>query len=75
VLSLIKIEDMDQFLRALKLFYVNTAKRFYSLLLDYVLNAAVQNMSEVKAKKEAFKYIDTDSNIYNAFLLLALIMV
>ena len=41
VLSLIKTDDMDQFLRALKLFYLNTSKRLYALAIDFVLSTLV----------------------------------
>lgn len=37
VLSLIKTENMDSLLRALKKFYLDNAKRFYNLLKDYML--------------------------------------
>ena len=72
---MIKTEDMDQFLRALKLFYLNHSKKFYTLMVDYLIATAVPNQSEVRIRKEVFKFIDTDSNVFNAFLLLALIMV
>lgn len=67
---------MDQFLRALKLFYINNSKRLYSLLLDYILSTSVLNQSDVKFKKDVFKYISeqSDQNIYNSYMLLALIM-
>eukprot|EP00347_Sterkiella_histriomuscorum_P013600 403364097 len=76
VISLIKIDDMDQFLRALKLFYINNSKRLYSLLLDYIQSQCVNNQQEVKFKKDVFKFISdqSDQNIYNAFMLLAIIM-
>jgi hypothetical protein len=41
VLSLIKTDDMDQFLRALKLFYLNTSKRLYTLAIDFVISNLV----------------------------------
>ena len=59
-------------MRALKQFYLNTAKRLYSLLLDYIAGQSVSG--EVKVKKEVFKYISEDQNIYNAFMLLAIMI-
>ncbi len=78
VVSLIKTDDMDQFLRALKLFYINNSKRLYSLLTDYLLQTLVTNPLEVKAKKEVFKYVsapdDPQQALFSAFMLLALLM-
>lgn len=57
VMSLIKTEDLDQFLRSLKVFYINNSKRLYSLLLDYILTNCVSNPTEIKSKKDIFRFI------------------
>ncbi|MFO0118349.1 MAG: hypothetical protein ACK521_12325 [bacterium] len=36
VSSLLRTEEMDQFLRALKLFYANCVKKFYNQVLDQI---------------------------------------
>jgi len=37
VASLLRTREMDQFLRGLKLFFANSSKKFYGLLLDVLL--------------------------------------
>lgn len=49
-------------MRVLKQFYINNYKKLYQQLLDYVLQHAVVNQAEVKAKKEVFKYINEQSD-------------
>ncbi len=56
--SLHKTEEMDKFLRLLKQFYLNNAKKLYTQLLDFVLQQAISNPSEIKIKKEVFKFIN-----------------
>ncbi len=60
----------------LKQFYVNSAKKLYTCLLDWCLQTAVANPGEVKVKKEVFKHIteQTDQNVYSCLLLQALII-
>ena len=45
------------------------------MLLDYVLTEVSKNSSEAKKKKDIFKSIQSDSNVFNSILLLALIKV
>jgi hypothetical protein len=60
---------------AFKHAYINNSKRLYSLFLEFLLANVISNPSEVKSKKECMKYLDSDSNIFNSFLLIALILV
>lgn len=57
---MIKTDSMKNLFRGLKKFYLDNSKRFYNLLKDYMLANVVQNQAEVKAKKEIFRYIDSD---------------
>lgn len=66
---------MDKFLRVVKQFYINNAKKLYNSLLDWMLAYAVVNPGEVKVKKEVFKHIteQSDQNIYTCLLLQSLL--
>lgn len=67
---------MDKFLRLLKQFYLNNAKKLYTSLIDYVLQHAIATPAEVKIKKEVFKFINeqSDQNVYTCLTLQATVM-
>jgi hypothetical protein len=71
IVSHIKTEEVDKFLRVVKQFYINNAKKLYNSLLDWMLANTVANPGEVKVKKEVFKHIteQSDQNIYTCLLL------
>ena len=71
----IKTEEVDKFLRVVKQFYINNAKKLYNSLLDWMLAYTVVNPGEVKVKKEVFKHIteQSDQNIYTCLLLQSLL--
>jgi hypothetical protein len=71
IVSHIKTEEVDKFLRVVKQFYINNAKKLYNSLLDWMLANTVVNPGEVKVKKEVFKHIteQSDQNIYTCLLL------
>ena len=58
ILSHLKTDDFDKFLRVLKQFYLNSSKKLYASLLDWCLATAVHNPAEVKVKKEVYKHIN-----------------
>ena len=58
ILSLLKTDDIEQFLRVVKQFYINNSKKIYSSLIDYIMAQAIANPADVKNKKEVFKHIN-----------------
>jgi len=77
VISYLKVEDLDKFLRLCKSLMLNSAKKLYGQLLDWILMVAVANPQEVKVKKEVFKQVNeqSDQNTYTCLLMLAVMVV
>ena len=66
---------MDPFLLTLKNFFLQISKTIYKQFIEFIIANIVPNIHEIKVKKEAFKFIDSDTNIYNSFILLTLILI
>ena len=75
IISHIQTDEIDKFLRVLKQFYINSSKKLYTNLLDWMLGNAVATPADVKVKKEVFKHIteQSDQNIYTCLLLQSLL--
>ena len=77
IVSYLKTDDLDKFLRLSKQLLLNTAKKLYGNLLDWILQVAVANPQEVKVKKEVFKHVNeqSDQNVYTCLLMLAVMVI
>jgi len=77
VTSLFRTNEMDQFLRALKLFYTTTSKKYYNMLLDAVLAVYEMNSANdgtpMPAKKDVFRHLTQSKDQYGCFLTFSLI--
>ena len=62
IISHIKTDEIDKFLRVLKQFYINNSKKLYTNLLDWMLANAVASPGDVKVKKEVFKHISEQTD-------------